>query len=157
MLPKNFHAHFSPYFVIVLVDHGHGHLFAERRVVVDVGRRQIGVAAVIHRSWPRGRRRQPLSSRPPLRRCALRLDELPGKLDAPSDVVVASAPLERAIRAVRMRSAPTTEQRAGRAVPGHGVRERGRAECVHERLFFGTCTDMSRVLSTIEPWNHNGP
>lgn len=48
-----------------------------------------------------------------------------------------------------MRAAPTTEQRAGRAVPGHGVRERGRAECVHERLFFGTCTDMSRVLSTV--------
>lgn len=69
----------------------------------------------------------------------MRLHELPGELDAPPDVVVASAPPERAVRVVRVRAASAARQQPGRAVPGHGERESGRTERVHERLFPGTC------------------
>lgn len=127
--PQYSRSYFSANPVVVLVHGRDGRQLAGHRVVVRVGRRhrRLVVTAGPLRRAPGGRHR------------VLRLDELSGELDAPPDVVVASAPLERAVGAVRVRAASAARRHAGRAVPGHGVRERGRAERVHQRLFSSTC------------------
>lgn len=126
-------AHLSADLVIVLVHDGHGPLLARHRLVVGVGQLQrVGVtsaAAVVLD-----------------RRALLGPHELSGELDAPPHVVVAPAPLERAVRLLRVGAASAARQHAGRAVPGHGVRQRGRTERVHERLFFGACSENGRVM-----------
>jgi len=78
------------------------------------------------------------------RRVFSALHELSGEPGAPPDVVVAPAPFERAVRVVRVGAATAARQRAGRAVPCHGVGQRGRAERVHERLFLGACSAQTR-------------
>lgn len=119
-------SYFSAYSVIVLIDDGLCPLFAPHRVFVDVGRQVFVIAdadAVVfahccHR---------------PQKVCVLH--ELSGELGSPPDIVVAPSPLERAVRVFRVSAAPAARQHSGRAIPGHGVCKRGRAECVRERLF----------------------
>lgn len=113
----------------MFVNDGHGSLFAQHRLVVDVYRHvnAVAVFAVVGR----GRRRcysanQPLRRGPP-RQPVFALHELPGELGAPPDVVVAPAPLKRAVRVFWVRAATAARQHSGRAVPGHGVREGCRA------------------------------
>lgn len=150
--------YFSADSVVVLVDGRGDSLLAEHRLVVGVRHRQIGVRVVGVLVRGGGRvvrgvlarrqhcRRRGRRRRRPGRRHGLpllALHELPGELGAPPDVVVAPAPLERAVRVFRVRAAAAAGQQAGRAVPRHGVRERGRAERVHERPFPRTCVHAS--------------
>jgi len=124
-------SYFSAYFVIVFVDNRHGSLFAPYRIVVGVGRQVVDILVAV------------VFIRRGLRQRVFDLHELPGELGAPPDVVVAPAPLERAVRVFRVSAAPAARQHSGRTVPGHCVCQRGRAERVRERLFFRAC---SRVL-----------
>jgi len=125
-VPKYLVSYFSAYFVIVFVDYRHSSLFTPYRIFVGVSR-QVFVAVTIVFA-----RRQRV----------LVLHELSGELGAPSDVVVAPTPLKRAVRVFRVGAAPAARQHSGRAVPGHGVRQRGRAERVRERLFFRACSSV---------------
>jgi len=122
-------SYFSAYFVIVFVDYRHSPLFAPYRIFVGVGRQVVVAVTIV---FTRRQRRQ----------MVFVLHELSGELGAPPDVVVAPAPLKRAVRVFRVGAAPAARQHSGRAVPGHGVRQRGRAERVRERLFFRACSSV---------------
>jgi len=124
-------SYLSAYFVIVFVDNRHGSLFAPYRIFVGVGRQDV-VEILVAIVFARRHRRQRVFV----------LHELSGELGAPPDIVVAPAPLERAVRVFRMSAAPAARQHSGRAVPGHRVCQRGRTERVRERLFFRACSSV---------------
>lgn len=134
-------AYLSAYFVIVIVHDGYCFLFAHYCLVVDISR-QLDVAVFVCFQRPLYRRG--------FQQRRFTFDKLSGELRAPPDVFVASAPLERAVCAVRVGAAPTTRQHSGCAVPGHGVRQGSRAKRVHERLFFRACKNNINVEQVVQ-------